>query len=84
MAIKKNDPTHLTSGYNAGKKEVRLRKTRAKVSQKTKGVNKVTGNRKNPKSVINRIRRTRVKSLTRKIKNQDMIPGRDVPLPPSK
>ena len=84
MAKKKTDPVHLAAGYSAGKKEIRLRKTRAKVRQKTKGINKVTGKRKNPNSAINRIRRTRVKSLTRRIKKQDMVPGRDVPLPPSR
>ncbi len=84
MAKKKTDPVHLAAGYSAGKKEIRLRKTRAKVLQKTKGINKVTGKRKNSNSAINRIRRSRVAHLTRKIKKQDMVPGRDVPLPPTR
>tara|TARA_R110000744_G_scaffold64218_2_gene132138 strand:+ start:743 stop:997 length:255 start_codon:yes stop_codon:yes gene_type:complete len=84
MAKKKTDPVHLAAGYSAGKKEIRLRKTRAKVRQKTKGINKVTGKRKNPNSAINKIRRSRVAHLTRKIKKQDMVPGRDVPLPPTR
>ena len=67
MAKKKTDPVRLAAGYSAGKKEIRLRKTRAKVRQKTKGINKVTGKRKNPNSAINRIRRSRVAHLTRKM-----------------
>ena len=84
MAKKKTDPTHLAAGYNAGKKEVRLREKRARISQRTKGVNKVTGKRKKTQSAINTLRGTRVKRIGRKIKEQDSVPGRDVPLPRSK
>ena len=87
MAIKKTDSTRISSGYSIGKKELRLRKKRAKVKSKIGGVNKVTGNRKNTNSVVNKIRKTKVKRLSRRIKNQDMVPnafGRDTPLPKSK
>ena len=87
MAIKKKDSTHIASGYSVGKKEVKLRKKRAKVKSKIGGINKVTGKRKNKNSVVNKIRKTKIKSLTRRINNQDMVPnasGRDTPLPKSK
>ena len=87
MAIKKNDPTRIASGYSIGKKEVRLREKRAKIKSKIGGVNKVTGKRKKTNSLVNKVRKTKIKSLTRRIKNQDMVPnafGRDTPLPKSK
>lgn len=84
MAIKKTDSTRISSGYSIGKKELRLRKKRAKVKSKIGGVNKVTGKNKNKTNVVNKIRKTKVKRLSRKIKEQDSVPGRDVPLPRSK
>tara|TARA_R110002167_G_scaffold52016_2_gene150446 strand:+ start:158 stop:421 length:264 start_codon:yes stop_codon:yes gene_type:complete len=87
MPIKKKDATHIASEYSVGKKEVKLRKKRAQVRSKIGGINKVTGKKKNKHSLINRIRKAKVKSLTRRIKNQDMVPnasGRDTPLPKSK
>ena len=60
---------HVTGDHDISEKEASLRERRARVKNRIGGVSN-SGRRKNPNSVINKIRKSRVKHITRKIDDE--------------
>jgi|TARA_R110000822_G_scaffold41399_5_gene112613 hypothetical protein len=66
---KKDETTHIAGGDDISNHERRLRKRRANIRGRIGGVSS-SGKTKNPNSIINKIRKTRIKKITRRINNQ--------------
>jgi len=60
------DTVHVAGGHDISEKEAKLRERRARVKKRIGGVSN-SGRRKNANSVINKMRKSRVKHITRKI-----------------
>ena len=69
--IKKGDPTHVTGDHNISNKEVRLREKREGIRKKTTGINPITKKKKKSSSVLNKIRKARVRHLSKRIESLD-------------
>tara|TARA_R100000541_G_scaffold33476_4_gene42100 strand:- start:215 stop:433 length:219 start_codon:yes stop_codon:yes gene_type:complete len=60
---------HVAGDYDISEKEAKLRARRQRVKDRIGGVSN-SGRRKNKNSIINRIRKSRVKHITRKINDE--------------
>jgi hypothetical protein len=60
------DKVHVAGDYDISEKEAALRKKRQEVKSRIGGISN-SGRKKNPNSIINKIRKSRVKHITRRI-----------------
>jgi len=67
----KKDATHVTGDHNISDKELKLRERREGIRAKTKGVNVLTKKKKNSNSILNKIRKARVRHLSKRIESLD-------------